>query len=136
MSSHNLIRSDNSDLDVQIPRKSTIRQQRARQALQAQTPTLSDLSNDSMFDSPSVTERKQLRKENNIPGEIKSYKDEILKLKQEIKYLQTKSTKSTRLERENLALKDEMAYLQKDLIRVSDECLQFKSKYLTQHSPL
>ena len=76
-----------------------------------------------MFDSPSVTERKQLRKENNIPGEIKSYKDEILKLKQEIKYLQTKSTKSTRLERENLALKDEMAYLQKDLIRVSDECL-------------
>ena len=136
MSSHNLNRSDNSDLDVQIPRKSTIRQRRARQALQAQTPTLSDLSNDSMFDSPSVTERKQLRKENNIPGEIKSYKDEILKLKQEIKYLQTKSTKSTRLERENLALKDEMAYLQKDLIRVSDECLQFKSKYEDLHKQL
>ena len=96
---------------MQIPRKSTIRQRRARQALQAQTPTLSDLSNDSMFDSPSVTERKQLRKENNIPGEIKSYKDEILKLNKQ--YLQTKSTKSTRLERENLALKDEMAYLQR-----------------------
>ena len=95
MSSHNLNRSDNSDLDVQIP-QSTIRQQRARQALQAQTPTLSDLTMIPCLIQLSVTERKQLRKENNIPGEIKSYKDEILKLKQEIKYLQTKSTKSTR----------------------------------------
>ncbi len=136
MSSHNLNRSDNSDLDAQVPRKSTVRQRRARQALQAQTPSLSDLSNDSMFDSPSVTERKELRKNDNVEGEIKSYKSEIKRLKEEIKLLKTKSTRSTRLERENIALKDELQYLQNDLVRVSDECLQFKQKYEDLHKQI
>ena len=135
-SSDNFSRTQDNTLGKMLPPKSTIRQRRARHAMQAETPSLSDLSDDSMFDSPSVTMRKEMRRNNNVSGEIESYKEEISALKSEITSLKTKSTKSTRLERENSALKDELDFLQKDLVRVSEECLQYKDKYEDLHKQM
>ena len=135
-SSGNFSRSRGDTSRKTLPPKSTLRQRRARQAVQAETPSLSDLSDDSMFDSPSVTVRKEMRRSNNFSGEIESYKVQVSALKAEITALKTKSTKSTRIERENSALKDELEFLQKDLVRVSEECLQYKDKYEDLHKQM
>ena len=47
-----------------------------------------------------------------------------------------KIIQETKICRENIALKDELQYLQNDLVRVSEECLQFKQKYEDLHKQI